>query len=315
MSNDTIFVRFTVSKEGVLKKCDRDLGWVRFVAVPESVVRIGQYAMRNFGCITLVMPSTLKVIERYAFKDAFINNVDFKDCKLERIEDGAFERCVTKTELPDTVEYIGSECDLRIAKENKIKLPKALKYISTTSINLDDVYEVEVQEGMIRLDSNLVFWLDFQIPYKDWVVLRVFRDGKELYRFVHNERWRVDTNEYNYMGPQGIIYDHYDLHFDDTSSMHCKALMAAYRLVWPTDLPEEIEKKYRTYVKHNFSGLIQGKEEDIESIRLFCNAGLLTPFRLKQLLENASKKNNTELVAYLVEEIRKSGSKSKSLKL
>jgi hypothetical protein len=284
-------------------------------AVPEGVVSIGPEAMECFWCRKLTMPSTLKVIEEEAFKYANIQDIDFRDCKLERIEDWTFRGCAARAELPDTVEYIGAECSLKIAKENKIKLPKALKYISTTSINLDDVCEVEVQEGMIRLDSNLVFWLDFQIPYKDWVVLRVFRDGEELYRFVHNERWRVDTNEFNYIGPQGIIYDNYDLHFADSSSMRCKALMAAYRLVWPTDLPEHIELKYRTYVKDNFLGLIKGKEEDIESIRLFCNAGLITPFRLKQLLENASKKNNIEVAAYLVEEIRKNESKPKSLKM
>ncbi|MDR1640926.1 MAG: leucine-rich repeat domain-containing protein, partial [Clostridiales bacterium] len=296
-------VSFEVSADGRLTAGANSLEMHEDVAVPEGVVSIGAGAMGWLRSRRLTMPSTLKVVEREAFMYAVIDEIDFGDCKLERIEDWAFHIGGARTELPDTVEYLGTECTFRIAKEKKIKLPKSLKYISRSSIKLDDICEVEVQEGMIRLDSNLVNWLDFRLNYKKWVVLRVFRDDKELYRFVHNERWRVDTSKYNYIGPEGMIYENYDNNFDNISSVQCKALMAAYRLVWPTDLPEDIEKKYRIYVKDHYLGLIKGKEEDIESIRLFCSAGLITPFRLKQLLENASAKNNIELAACLMEEL------------
>ncbi|MDR2749788.1 MAG: hypothetical protein LBC41_03920 [Clostridiales bacterium] len=62
--------------------------------------------------------------------------------------------------------------------------------------------------------------------------------------------------------------------------------------------------------------MLQGEERDIENIRLFNNAGLVTVFRLKELLEIATATQNVELAAYLVEAIqKKSGSKSKSLKM
>jgi hypothetical protein len=259
------------------------------------------------------MPSTLKVIEEGAFKNASIGDIDFGDCKLERIEHGAFDGCMASAKLPDTVEYIGDNCELELVKENKIKLPKALKYMSAMSICLDSATEVELQESMISPASNFVHWLHNEVAGNDWVTVRVFRDEKELYRFIHNEHWRVDTSECNYIGPQGMIYDHYDNNFEGASPKLCKAHMAAYRLIWPTDLPEHIEKKYRRYVKNNFFKLIKGKEDDIETIRMFSNPGLIPAFYLRKLLENATKKKNLELAAYLVEQLRNSGSKSLEL--
>ncbi|MDR2750182.1 MAG: leucine-rich repeat domain-containing protein [Clostridiales bacterium] len=291
------YVEFNISND-MLKNCriDRNVGSPKSIAVPEGIVCIGKDAMQKFRCPKLIMPSTLKTIEKRAFKDAIIEVFDFGECKLERIEDYAFERCTARAELPDTVEYIGANCDLKMDIENKmeskIKLPKALKCISAIGINLNYVTEVELQESMIRQDSNLLNWLHSSISSGDWVTLQVFRDGKELYRLVHDKRWRVDSNKYRYIGPQGILYDRYDSRFEDSLYSRCKVFMAAYRLIWPTDLPEDIEKKYRLYVRNNFLALISGKEEDFESIRMFNNAGLITAFRLKQLLENATKKKN-----------------------
>jgi hypothetical protein len=92
--------------------------------------------------------------------------------------------------------------------------------------------------------------------------------------------------------------------------------MAAYRLMWPVDLPPNVEKDYRDYVKANFSFLIQGNEENIEVIDEFEKAGLVTHYRLKQLLDNATQKGKAELAAFLMEKINSVyGSKVKSLAL
>ncbi|MDR1640928.1 MAG: leucine-rich repeat domain-containing protein [Clostridiales bacterium] len=309
------YLKFTVSSDWRLKEfsAGRDACRMKSIFVPEGIVCIGENAMFGVECNKLIMPSTLKVIEGYAFKNASIYEIDFGDCKLERIEHSAFERCMARAELPDTVEYIGDYCDLDLEKEGKIKLPKALKYIGAISIDLDYASEVELHESMITSESNLVHWLHNRALVDDWVTLRVVRDGKELYRFIHNERWRVDTSEGNYIGPQGMLYDHYDNNFKNITHKRCKALMAAYRLIWPIDLPERIEKKYRLYVKNNFSELIKGKEEDIETIRLLNDAGLISAFHLKKLLENAAKNKNVEIVAYLVDQLREIRAKSLEL--
>jgi hypothetical protein len=308
------YVKFNISND-MLKNCsiDKNSDRPKSISVPEGIVRIGFKAMLGVECNKLIMPSTLKVIEVCAFKNARIDEIDFGDCELETIEHCAFEWCMARAELPGTVEYIGDNCDLDLKVEHKIKLPKALKYITTRSICLDHVNEVELQESMMTPKSNLVHWLRYGAPVDDWVTLRVFRDGKELYRFIQNERWRVDTYEGNYIGHQGMIYDHYDNNFENIIHKRCKVFMAAYRLIWPIDLPEHIEKKYRLYVRNNFLELIKGKEEDIETIRLFNNAGLISAFRLMKLLENATQKKNVELAAYLVDQLRESGSKSLEL--
>jgi hypothetical protein len=309
-------VAFTVN-DGRLTAHDEGLNMRRAqdVAIPEGVVIIGARTMRNFQCRKLTMPSTLKVIEKEAFQSACIDNIDFGDCKLARIEDLAFDRCRAKAELPDTVEYIGALCNLSLAKGQKLKLPKSLKYIGMSALYLGGIIEVELQESLVMQDSNIAHWLHRCVPCKHWVTFRVFRDGNEVYRFVHEGFWRIDLEEQNYIGLQGMLYHCYDDHFF-SSSMRCKVNMAAYRLVWPIDLPKDLEKKYWIYVRGNFLALIDGKEEDMDSIRLFNKAGLISAFRFNQLLEKAMKKENVELAAFLIEEMnKKSGPKAKSLKL
>jgi hypothetical protein len=306
-------VTFVISDDGRLIAKDNKLRKKLIdVVVPEGVVRICAGVMRNFSCRKLIMPSTLKVIEEEAFQSARIDEIDFGSCKLERIEDRAFYGCATRAELPDTVEYIGSDCGLSLMKEAKMKFPKSLKYIGSRSLYLMYVREVELQESMVALDSNLLGWLEYGVGLRSWVAIRVFRDDKELYRFVFDDPWYDCT----YIGSHGIIYDSYDRLYQYASSANSKAHMAAYRVFWPVDLPSKMEKKYRTYVRNHFWELFKGKEEDIETIRIFIEAGLIKVFHLNQLLENAAKKGNAELAAYLLEEIGKeSGAKPKSLEL
>ncbi|MDR1640927.1 MAG: leucine-rich repeat domain-containing protein [Clostridiales bacterium] len=311
-------VSFTVSDDGRLTAHDKGskMRRVKDVAIPEGVVVIGERVMENFRCHKLTMPSTLKVIEKYAFKGASIYDIDFGDCKLERIEDGAFSECAAVAELPDTVEYIGNKCSLTLAKEQKLKLPKSLKHVGNSAIYLGDVSEVELQESMISEDSNISRWLYACVPYKHWVTFRVFRDGVELYRFVHDGNWRTDVREYNYIEFQELLYECYDDLFDSSSSMLSKVHMAAYRLVWSKDMPSYVERKYKVYVRDNFLRLIDGKENDIEFIRLLSGAGLITALRYNQLLERATQTENVELAALLLADInKKGGPKSKSLKL
>jgi hypothetical protein len=311
-------VRFTVSKGGYLKTYMKGsrLGRLKNIALPEGIARIGENAMCYFSCRELVMPSTLKVIDKCAFSDASIGDIDFNGCKLEIIDNRAFKGCVARAELPDTVEYIGDECDLELVKERRLKLPKSLKCISSTAIVLDGVDEVIIQESLVTKNSNLLNWLYYSSAFKDWIVLRVYRDGKELYRLVHDECRPVDHSDYNYASPEGMNYERYDNYFKCCSSMLIKVNMAAYRLIWPIDLPEDMAANYRAYVRSNFLTLISGKEEDIEHIKLLNEAGLITAFRLKQLLENATQKKNIEVTAFLIETINKTkGSKAKSLKL
>jgi hypothetical protein len=102
----------------------------------------------------------------------------------------------------------------------------------------------------------------------------------------------------------------------EITSMPCKVNAAAMRLLRPVDLSSEHERHYRYYVKRNFLGLIRGKEEDIETIRKYDEAGFITIYRLKQLLKMATDKNDIEVAAFLLDLIgKREGTRIKSLKL
>jgi hypothetical protein len=61
---------------------------------------------------------------------------------------------------------------------------------------------------------------------------------------------------------------------------------------------------------------MRGNEGNIDIIRMYGEVGLLSPYRLNNLLDMATARKDTELSAYLIDLIkRKYGSKAKSLKL
>jgi hypothetical protein len=79
--------------------------------------------------------------------------------------------------------------------------------------------------------------------------------------------------------------------------------LAVCRILWLVDLPAETEKRYRQYARSNFLALVKGKEEDVEAIRSFEEAGFITSFRLRKLFVSGGSNQP------------KHGAKTKSLKL
>jgi hypothetical protein len=85
--------------------------------------------------------------------------------------------------------------------------------------------------------------------------------------------------------------------------------------MFPEGLTAETIKAYRHTVTANIPAMMEGFEEDIEIIKLYGNAGFITPYRLNQLLENARQKNNDEVAATIQVILNKSGPAIKSLHL
>jgi hypothetical protein len=102
--------------------------------------------------------------------------------------------------------------------------------------------------------------------------------------------------------------------FKDSKERRKKTIIAAFRVMFPEGLTDEAAKDYRNYVIANLTFLLKGFEEDLDIIKLYDDAGLITCFRLKQLLENARLKNNADATTSILDLLnRKSGSKAKSL--
>lgn len=77
--------------------------------IPEGVVIIGCYAFAQTNIETVVLPSSLKTIEKGAFCESAINRIVFNE-GLEQIGDRAFESCALLQEVafPPTLKNIGA---------------------------------------------------------------------------------------------------------------------------------------------------------------------------------------------------------------
>jgi hypothetical protein len=285
------------------------------IVIPEGVEVIGRKALFQASCKKLVMPSTLKEIKAYAFYQAEIGEIDFGDCKLKRIGSYAFSGCAAKTKLPDTVEeiYQYGISSLDIKKGKTLRLPSSLRFFNFICYDLYDVKVLEIGEKTFAQEMLIEDIFRRTLGYKIWITVRVMRLGVPICELIIFE-------EFNYE-----VFDSTDIFdykkYDETivsyiKSMSCKVNAAALRLLYPINLSSEYERYYRKYVSRNFHVLIQGKEEDIETIRKYDEAGLITIYRLKQLLKMATDKQNIEVSAFLLDLIgKKEGALIKSLKL
>ncbi|MDR1639556.1 MAG: leucine-rich repeat domain-containing protein [Clostridiales bacterium] len=313
---------FMISKAKVLtgyKWHPNSYGSQNPVFLPNEIEEIGFRAMLHFICPRLVMPRSLKVIRLEAFALAHIDEIDFNGCNLLTIDCDAFVGCKAKTTLPDSVRHIESKAiqELELKKGEKLRLPSSLNYIGRQAIDLRGLRILEVEEAMVTQQSGLeeliVNTYDLN---KEGLILYVRRNGKLIFRVPFSFYYGYIKPGTPFISEKGINYSFYDEWFSISSDRQLKSMIAAFRFMFTEGLTAEAIKKYKKYASSNFPALIDGFEEDIEVIKLYDDAGIISVNRLKQLLENASKKNNVEAAAGILELMnRREGSTVKSLRL
>jgi hypothetical protein len=257
----------------------------------------------------------LKEIREKAFYKADIDEIDFGDCKLQRIGREAFYGCTAKTELPDTVEeiYRYGIYQLGLNKGKTLRLPSSLKYFYIPFVGWEDVEVLEVGEKIFTQKMLIEDIIRCLLGLKKWITVRVMRLGVSICELII-----VENINYEVFDSTDIIdYKKYDENIvSKVTSMRCKVNAAALRLLYPFDLSSEYERHYRECVRSNFLVLIQGKEEDIETIKKYDEAGFISISSLKQLLKMAVDKKNIEVSAFLLElSGKKEGAHIESLKL
>jgi hypothetical protein len=266
---------------------------VQTVFLPDDIEEIDEKAMMNFNCTRLVMPRSLKAIGYNAFNSARIDEIDFNGCNLLNIDSEAFYGCSAKTVLPDSIFRLGTEAalNLSLVKEERLKLPDSLTRIGWNAVDLRHVKVLEVDERLLTRDSGFETFILTANCFSDkWVILYVRRDGKLAYRVPLPAGAYYFNSFINQKGFDCYTYDG----LMASEDRHIKIIMVAFRVMFNEGLKET--KSLRSYVLANFSFLMEGFEEDIDTIKLYNDAGLITTYRLKQLLENARQKNNAEVV-------------------
>ncbi|MDR1639558.1 MAG: leucine-rich repeat domain-containing protein [Clostridiales bacterium] len=317
MKDRTAGYEFMITDTGILKGFRRhpdSLAPADTVFLPDEIEEIGQDAMQRFSCTHLVMPRALKTIKSGAFVYAAIEDIDFNHCNLLSIYSNAFRGCRAKTALPDSIESLGEAAvrTLDLAKGVKLRLPSSLRHIGWHAANLNGIHVLEVDERMIARNSGLE-------------KLIISTDGGRLILYVRRDEKLVCRvpfpmiNGYsnpNYFCEKGFNYSAYDECFEAATGRYLKSAIAAFRVMFHEGLTLEEIKAFKNYATANLTFLIKGFEDDIETIKLYDEAGFITAYRLKQLLENARIRNNVEAAAAILELLnRRSGAKTKSLRL
>jgi hypothetical protein len=294
------------------------------VRVPDGVEEIKPFALADLACTALVLPPSLKRIGHDAFSEASIYNIDF-GTGVKEIGSCAFKRCFARATLPESLESIGAfgVNELSISVENRVKLPKSLRYLGNSAIGLRNVTDIDVDESMVTERSNLANALVSALWQGLFVNVHVFREEEELYSFILARDFPTDRKNDTYtwracslvIREDGLSYPDYDEAFRDMNNKRCKLKMAVMRLSNPVSMEKDAKAAYDKYVHDNYRDLVP-YDDDINSLRRYGEIGLFTQYRLKSFLESARQNQNLEAIAYLTDLLnRQYGTKGKSLKL
>jgi hypothetical protein len=283
--------------EGYLRNTNEKMDTV---ILPEGIKEIGNHAMKEFECTRLVMPRSLKAIRYEAFAFARIKEIDFNHCNLADIDHRAFFGCTAKTVLPDSLRCLGDEAirHLDLIKGQKLRLPSSLSYIGYHAMFLGGLRVLEVDERLVTNSSGLEdLIMTTEGHSAGWLFLNVRRDGNLVCRVPFPRE--SGCSKGNFIDENGFNGDAFDDWFLRANDRYIKAAIAAFRVMFPKNLTWT--KDYRNYALYNFSFLLDSFEEDVETIKLYTEAGLITAYRLRKLLERARAKRNVELVAAIME--------------
>ncbi|MDR1642703.1 MAG: leucine-rich repeat domain-containing protein [Clostridiales bacterium] len=301
---------------GILSGYDRVPEKLDVVVLPKGVRVLCERSLEEFACRKLVMPSTMETIAEYAFKNADIGSIDFGGCKLQVIEDHAFENCKAKVErIPDSVHTIGAfgMYDLNIGDGKTIKLPRTLGNIGTNAINFAKASIVEVDEdSQSRLYSSVLSTFKLSRD-DDWLTLKVFRRKLLIQEFVISSEFGSVRGPRQLMEWNGVNYQLYDKWFDKVQNKQCKLEMARLRVKWPIKLPVDLEIKYLSYL--TLDELLKNGKNLSEVHRNQLEKGILLS-HMKESFEVAARENDGERIAFWLEVLNRNyGKLEKSLEL
>ena len=136
------------------------------IILPEGLEHIGSYAFEgsaadNKGLKSVTFPSTLRSLDKYAFRFAPLVSVFMdKATELEEIPDYTFEHCyyLKEVSLPDNVKRIGAhafdDCAGSASRHmSAIRLPAALSEISANSFLDTKIISVKVGDNVTSLPA------------------------------------------------------------------------------------------------------------------------------------------------------------------
>lgn len=151
---------YDITDEGILESSNKNLLLIDedgTLIIPEGIVSIGEGAFAQEGLKTIILPKSLKKIEKNAFaNNTTLEKVVFADgCNLGSIGESAFEKCTALKEIkiPDTTYSMGYFAFRHCTSLTEIIIPKSLKttYATFAGCNLN---KITLQEGLQTIGDS-----------------------------------------------------------------------------------------------------------------------------------------------------------------
>jgi len=250
------------------------------------------------GCTSLeniTLPETLKIIAGYAFYDC---------------------RNLKKLVLPETVTQIGKYACYNCRTLETINIPKATENLGTgLFLNCDKLKYISfgrcrhIADLIAVLNHELHLTIEFDDNQKAKLLIPDFQ-----YEYIEDTPAR-QFHQVNYgtghlfrqcIGNSDIDFRRFDELFyltkrEDGAFM--VLFLSVYRLEYPYRLQENRRQAYLQYLQEHFSWAFgyYTQKNDLHTIRLFAQWGLVTAENIENLLQISAKYKRTEITSYVLD--------------
>ena len=289
------------------------------VYLPDTITKIGAYAFG--GCIALTiihLPEHLDTLSDHIFSGCTsLENITLPET-LKIIAGYAFYDCrnLKKLVLPETVTQIGKYACYNCRTLETINIPKATENLGTgLFLNCDKLKYISfgrcrhIADLIAVLNHELHLTIEFDDNQKAKLLIPDFQ-----YEYIEDTPAR-QFHQVNYgtghlfrqcIGNSDIDFRRFDELFyltkrEDGAFM--VLFLSVYRLEYPYRLQENRRQAYLQYLQEHFSWAFgyYTQKNDLHTIRLFAQWGLVTAENIENLLQISAKYKRTEITSYVLD--------------
>ncbi len=287
--------------------------------LPNTITKIGAYAFGGCSALQIIhLPNQLDTISDHMFAGCIaLENITLPET-LTTISGYAFYDCrsLKKLVLPETVEKIGRYACYNCRVLESINIPKAAENLGTgLFLNCDKLKYIAF--GRCRHIADLIAVLNHElhltITFDDDQTAKLLIPDFQ-YEYIEDTPAR-QFHQVNYgtghlfrqcIGNSDIDFRRFDELFYMTKREDAAFMvlfLTMYRLEYPYRLQENRKEAYLQYLQEHFVWAFgyYAQQNDLHTIRLFAQWGLLTMENIETVLQISAKHKRTEITSFLLD--------------